>query len=157
MERAEFLAGVAELYEGEVIGEGLFSRMLAACADEHRVAMASLLQLESEAKVRLRPFLTRLGLSVVEDETKRAAGAEFASRLNAMSWPEAMRALAELSKPYFDRYRALEEAAPEADKAEVAFMVRHEGAVVRFAELEAVGRRGEALESVTRLLERPVF
>ena len=40
----------------------------------HRYQFSVMLQLESETKSRLRPLLAKLGLPLVEDETKRAAG-----------------------------------------------------------------------------------
>lgn len=120
MDRDEYLAGVTELYQGEVIGEGLFSCMLSTCAPEHRNAVAQLLQLESEAKIRLRPLLLRLGISIVEDESLRAAGVAFAKQLAEKPWREAMRSLGELSQPYLRRYKALEANAPAADLTDVS-------------------------------------
>ena len=72
----KYLEGVTELYQAEIIGEGLFSTLLATCSAEHAYGMALLLQLEGEAKVRLRPLLWRLGISVVENQAMRAAGIE---------------------------------------------------------------------------------
>lgn len=57
MDKEKYLAGVTELYQGEVEGEGLFSTLLGTCPAEHAYGVALLLQLESEAKARLRPFL----------------------------------------------------------------------------------------------------
>ena len=151
----DYLAGVTELYQAEIIGEGLFSTLLATCPQEHAYGMALLLQLESEAKVRLRPLLWRLGLSVVEDQAMRAAGIQAADKLKQMPWREAMLDLAELVKPYLARYQALEAAAPESDKAAVRFMVNHEVTVVRFAEFAAAGDQRAAHQEVLKQLEHP--
>jgi len=61
----EYHAGVTELYQARSSARGLFSTLLATCPQERAYGMALLLQLEGEAKVRLRPLLWRLGLSVV--------------------------------------------------------------------------------------------
>lgn len=151
----EYLAGITELYQGEIIGEGLFSTLLATCPEEHAYGMALLLQLEGEAKVRLRPLLWRLGLSVVENQAMRAAGMEAADKLKQMPWRQAMLELAELVKPYLARYQALEAAAPDSDKPQVHFMVTHELTVLRFAELEAAGDKHAALQQVLNQLEHP--
>lgn len=155
MRTEEYLAGITELYQAELIGEGLFSTLLATCPQEHAYGMALLLQLESEAKVRLRPLLWRLGLSVVEDQAMRAAGIQAADKLKQMPWREAMLDLAELVKPYLARYQALEAAAPESDKAAVRFMVNHEVTVVRFAEFAAAGDQRAANQEVLKQLEHP--
>ena len=155
MHNDEYLEGVTELYQAEIIGEGLFSTLLATCPAEHAYGMALLLQLEGEAKVRLRPFLWRLGISVVENQAMRATGIEEAGKLSQMPWRAAMLELAELAKPYRDRYRALAAAAPASDQPHVGFMVNHEVTVMRFAELAAAGDDTAAHELVRSQLEHP--
>ena len=150
----QYLAGITELYQGEITGEGLFSTLLATCPPEHAYGMALLLQLEGEAKVRLRPLLWRLGLSVVEDQAMRAAGIQAADKLKQMPWRQAMLELAELVKPYLARYQALEAAAPDSDKPAVHFMVAHEVTVLRFAELASAGDK-HAVQEVLNQLEHP--
>jgi hypothetical protein len=51
----EYLSAIQELYQGEVLGEGLTSRLLSICAAEQKFIVSLLLQVESEAKIRLRP------------------------------------------------------------------------------------------------------
>jgi hypothetical protein len=153
MDRHRYHAGVTELYQAEIVGEGLFSTWLARCAPQHTYGMALLLQLEGEAKVRLRPFLWRLGLTLVEDESMRAAGSEVAEKLKDLPWREAMLELAQLVKPYLARYQALESAAPAADKTPIQFMVEHELTVLRYAELQAAGDTEGALQVVRSQLE----
>jgi hypothetical protein len=151
----KYLEGVTELYQAEIIGEGLFSTWLATCPAEHAYGMALLLQLEGEAKVGLRPLLWRLGISVVENQAMRAAGIEEAGKLSQMPWRAAMLELAELAKPYRDRYRALAAEAPASDKPLVEFMANHEVIVIRFAELAAVGDDAAAHELVRSQLAHP--
>ena len=151
----EYRAGVSELYQGEVYGEGLFSTLLASCGEEHAYGMALLLQLEGEAKVRLRPLLWRYGLAVMENEAERAAGIEEALRMQSMPWCEAMRELAALVMRYLPRYQALAAVATESDRPHVEFMVNHELTVLRFAELAAAGERSAAAQVVLSQLEHP--
>ena len=155
MNNEKYLDGVTELYQAEIIGEGLFSTLLASCPPEHAYGMALLLQLEGEAKVRLRPLLWRLGISVAENQAMRAAGIEEAEQLSQIPWREAMLELAELAKPYRDRYRALAAMAPPSDKPDVEFMVNHEVVVIRFGELAAAGDDAAAHELVRSQLEHP--
>jgi hypothetical protein len=80
MEREEYLRGIASLYAAEVLGEGLASRWLELCSErEQKYKLSLFLQLESEAKVRLRPLLARYNLSLVEDQGQRAGGDACAS------------------------------------------------------------------------------
>jgi hypothetical protein len=140
MDRRTYLEGVAALYSGEVWGEAFASRWLEQCTDpHHRHALSMVLQMESEAKVRLRPLLAALGLSLVEEEGQRAAGGAAVEPFIALAWPEAMRALADLARPYQAQYQTLLEAAPPADAPMIRYMVCHEEALTRFAERSAAG------------------
>jgi hypothetical protein len=152
MDRSEYLAGVAALYEAEVLGEGLASQWLALATDpDEQYKLSLFLQLESEAKTRLRPLLGRYGISLVEDERQRSAGIAAAAQFAAQPWRAAMATLAKLAVPYVDRFKALLEAAPAEDIPLVRFMVDHEQSVVRIAEREAIGQSVMDAELVVML------
>jgi hypothetical protein len=155
MHSDKYLEGIVELYQGEVYGEGLFSTLLAECPEEHAYGMALLLQLEGEAKVRLRPLLWRHGLSVVENEAERTAGIEEAVRIGRLPWRDAMGELAALVRRYLPRYQALAAGASDSDRPYCHFMVTHEETVLRFAELTAAGDPQAALQAVRAQLEHP--
>lgn len=140
MDKSAYLAGVAELYSEEVFGEGLANRWLELASDrDERYKLDLFLQLESEAKVRLRPLLARCGLSLVEDEGRRTAGAEMAERFASLPWKTAMAELASLCRGFVPRYQALLNEAPPDDAPLVSFMVDHEQSFMRMAEREANG------------------
>jgi len=159
MDREAYLAGIAELYAAEVLGEGLASRWLELSSDpDQQYKLALFLQLESEAKVRLRPLLARHGLDLAEDPRQRAAGAGVAEKFASMPWKQAMATLAELAVPYRDRFQALLRAAASEDAPLVQFMAAHEAAVIRIAEREVAGDDSMARELLTMLaypLPRP--
>jgi hypothetical protein len=140
MDRRAYLEGVASLYSGEVWGEAFASRWLEHCTEaRERHVLSMVLQMESEAKVRLRPLLASLGLSLVEEDAQRKAGAAAVEPYLALAWPEAMRAMAELARPYRDQYQALLDAAPPSDAPMVGYMVAHEQALMDFAQRVAAG------------------
>ena len=140
LDKNAYLAGIAELYAAEVLGEGLASRWLELASDaDQKYKLSLFLQLESESKVKLRPLLARHGLSLVEDQNQRAAGATVADRFASVPWKEAMATLADLALPYVHRFQALLDAAPPEDVPLVLFMVDHEQSIVRIAAQEAVG------------------
>jgi hypothetical protein len=152
MEHDAYRAGIAELYAAEVLGEGLASRWLELTSDpDQRYKLELFLQLESEAKVRLRPLLAGHGLNLVEDQGQRSAGAAVAEKFASMPWRDAMATLAELAHPYLERFRALLAAAAPADESMIAFMVDHEAAVIRIAQREAAGDASMDRELLTML------
>ena len=131
---------IGALYAAEVLGEGLASRWLElSSSPDQKYKLALFLQLESEAKVRLRPLLARHGLDVVEDPRQRSAGVAVAERFAGMPWKEAMATLADLAGPYLERFQALLAIALPDDAPLVRFMVAHEGSVIRIAQREAAG------------------
>jgi hypothetical protein len=140
MNQEAYRAGIAELYAAEVLGEALASRWLelSASADQ-KFKLALFLQLESEAKVRLRPLLARHGLDLVENQGQRSAGSAVAEEFAAMPWKDAMATLADLARPYLERFQALLAVAAPEDLPLVSFMVTHEAAVIGIAKREAAG------------------
>ena len=78
MDKQEYVTGIGELYAAEVLGEGLANRWLELATDPiQKYKIALFLQLESEAKVRLRPLLARHGISLVERAPIRLCGLGF--------------------------------------------------------------------------------
>jgi hypothetical protein len=152
MNHQEYLTGIAELYAAEVLGEGLANRWLQLATDPNqKYKLGLFLQLESEAKVRLRPLLARYGISLVEDEQHRAAGAAAAEQFAAQSWKEAMATLAQLALPYAHRFQSILDAAPPEDVPLVRFMVDHELCVSRIAAREAQGESAISSDMVVKL------
>jgi hypothetical protein len=152
MDKQEYLNGIGELYAAEILGEGLANRWMQLTTDPtQKYKLALFLQLESEAKVRLRPLLARHGISLVEEERHRAAGAAAAEQFAAQPWKEAMATLAQLALPYAHRFQSLLDAAPPEDVPLVSFMVDHELSVSRIAEREARGESAITTELMAKL------
>ena len=152
MDHDAYRAAVAELYAAEVLGEGLASRWLELSSDPNqKYKLALFLQLESEAKVRLRPLMARHGLDLVEDQRQRSAGAAVAEKFASMDWKDAMATLADLAGPYLERFETLLAAAAPEDAPMVSFMVTHEAAVIRIAKREAIGDGSMDQELLTML------
>jgi hypothetical protein len=156
MDKNTYLGGIGALYAAEVLGESLASRWLELTSDpDQKYKLSLFLQLESEAKVKLRPLLARHGLSLVEDERQRAAGAAVADRFASAPWKDAMATLADLALPYVHRFQALLDAAPPEDVPLVLFMVDHEQSIVRIAAQEAAGKGGMDRELLV-MLSHPI-
>ena len=143
-----YLDGVMAVYQGEVLGESMFSGLLATAAPEHRHYFAAMLQMETEAKAMLRPLLMRHGLSIVESEVSRQEGYGHAARLGALPWPDFLRVVTDEILVYVGRYQGFADQAPPEDRAAMQAMVDHEKSFVRFAEAEQGGKPADALAAL---------
>jgi hypothetical protein len=157
MDRAEYLKAVNEyFYQGEVLGEALMAAYVALEGDPaRREKWATLLQLETETKARLRPFLVRLGLGVTQDDVSGKV-AEFVAAYASKSWRQHMEEVAAITEMYLKQFRAIEAAAPEEEREVAHSMVVHESAFHRFAELELVGDTENSLVDVVAELHWPL-
>src|SRR6266478_7794855 len=152
MDKQEYLTGISKLYAAEVLGEGLANRWMELTTDPiQKYKLGLFLQLESEAKMRLRPLLARHGISLVEEERHRAGGAAAAEGFAAQSWKEAMATLAQLALPYAHRFQSLLDVASPEDVPLMRFMVDHELSVSRIAEREAQSESAFSSELIVKL------
>jgi len=152
MDKADYLKGIWELYAAEIEGESMAARWLELVTDpEQQYKIGLFLQLESEAKVRLRPLLARYGISLVEDAATRKVGFEEAERLAVQPWREAMAALSKLCLPFAARFRSLLAVAPPEDIPLIRFMIDHEESFSQIAAREARGESAMDCELVVML------
>jgi hypothetical protein len=156
MDQDDYRRRVRLALTGEMLGEAMVS-VLAGAAEtpEQRHKWASLLQLESETKVRLRAFAAGIGVSVLEDEDRRRQGVERAEAMAGMSWPEAMASFRDLVAPAVGWYRKLEAMGPDADKPMLRAALAHELALLDFLDAELRGAP-DALAPVVALLDHPL-
>ena len=69
MSDTEYAACIKELYQSEVLGEAAFLALIKVAKNEReKYHFGTLLQLETETKARLRPFLCRHGLDLDESQ-----------------------------------------------------------------------------------------
>ena len=124
MERQEYLNAVNEFfYQGEVLGEAFFGRCVGLETDPvRRYKWANLQQLETETKARLRPFLEKLGISLMQDDVSDKV-AEITADFAEKSWEQHMTMIAEVTNFYLDKFRAIEAAAPPGERSMAQVMV----------------------------------
>lgn len=157
MNRTEYMDAVNKfMYQGEVLGEAVFACYVGLEQDaQRRYKWATLLQLETETKARLRPFLTRLGLSVAQDDVREQT-ADFAKSFGSKSWHEHMQELAGITSFFLDQFHAIENAAPDSEREVAHSMVVHESALHKFAQLELAGDAKNSLNDVIAELQYPL-
>ena len=157
MVSAAFNEGITAMYQGEVLGEALFDRMLKSFDDPmQRYKVATMLQLESETVTRLRPTMMELGLDLCEADESRALGIKWADSLNGVAWDEIMVKLRDALQPYIDRYREIAKQAPPQFRAVAESMVVHERSLQKFTELEIAGDTEHSLDDVIAQLQHPL-
>jgi hypothetical protein len=153
----DFKSGFSEMYQGEVIGEVLFSRLLGRFdTANQRYKLGSLLQLETETKARLRPAAMQLRLDLIELDESRNEGEEFYRTFEGMDWKAAMTHLAIVVEPYVKRYRQIAELAPSEYKELADSMVVHEQSIQCAAKLEAAGEGKRSIDDVVKQLIFPL-
>jgi hypothetical protein len=157
MTRAEYLKAVNDfMYQGEVLGEALLNRYVALEQDaERRYKWGTILQLETETKARLRPFLTGLGLSIAQEDI-RGRVIDLAKTFAAKSWRQHMEELVRVTDFYVEKFRELENAAPVEEREVAHSMVVHEASIKRFGELELAGDGTNSLRDVIAQLQYPL-
>jgi len=157
MDRAEYLKNVNDfMYQGEVLGEAMLDAYVAAEHDPvHRYKWGTVLQLETETKARLRPFMTKLGLSLAQNDTREQV-AGVMKNFAAKSWPQHMEELVKITTFYVEKFREIAAAAPESDRAITHSMVLHEAAIKKFAELELAGDTANSLNDMIAQLHFPL-
>ena len=158
MDRAEYLKAVNRyMYQGEVLGEALLACYVALEPDlERRYKWGTVMQLETETKARLRPFLTQLGLSIAQDDVRQQV-ADFAERFAAKSWRDHMEELTHITGLYLEKFRTIAAAAPEEEREVTSSMVTHEAAINRFAQLELDGDAANSLNDIIAQLQYPLI
>ena len=154
---ATFSDELRDLYQGEIIGEALFGRMLDFYDDpiaHYKVAL--MLQLETETKARLRPAMLELGVDLRELNESREAGLTMAASLAGKPWLEAMKILYEALLPFVERYTAIAANAPARYRDLAQSMVRHETSLLRFAECESTGDTASSTADIIAQLQYPL-
>ena len=157
MNHDQYCKRIREALVGEMYGEGLASELAAAAQsrDEHD-KWAAVLQLESETKVRLRPFAAKLGISVLEDEEERRKGIEAARAFQDVPRDERLKSIRDLVASAVEWYERLVEAGPDADKPILRHLAGHERAILAFLDEELKGNTESSLTPVIDMLDHPL-
>ena len=152
MDKTEYFKGIWELYAAEIEGEAMAARWLELATDpDQQYKLSLFLQLESEAKIRLRPLLARHGISLIEDPTQRSVGVKEAERFATQPWKEAMAGLSKMCLPFAARFRLLLPFAPPEDVPLILFMIDHEETFSNITAKESAGEPAMNTELVVML------
>ena len=153
MPSTSFEKELRELYDGELLGEAFFEILIQTYPDQKQKLITAL-QLETETKARLRPFLVKAGIPLNDIGEARNSGYELATAFQGLTWESAMQQLVEVLKPAVDRYQEILTSAPAEYRDLADSMLIHEESLLKFAmlELEPAGE-----DSLLAINEQLVF
>jgi hypothetical protein len=156
MSDVDYPACLRELIESEIFGEGVSLALLeVAKTDRDRYHFATLLQLETETKARLRPLLYRHGVALTEVVPAEEIDGIVQGYL-ASSWEEFASGNKAVVENFLSRFREIAEAGPDEDKEILNSMIRHESAILRWFDMESRGERDGSLDSIIDELQYPL-
>ncbi len=145
-----------ELIDSEIFGEAVSLALLdVAKTDRDRYHFATLLQLETETKARLRPLLYKHGIPLSEEAPTEVIEGIVEGYL-AGSWEEFAAANIAVVQGFLGRFREIAEAGPAEDKEILNSMIRHESAILRWFEMESRGEREGSLDAIIDELQYPL-
>ena len=149
-------ACIRELYESEIFGEAAALAVLEVATDSRdRHHLGTLLQLETETKARLRPFLARHGLSPSEEmDLSDVPGIVAAYRDS--SWQEFVGIIKQDVESFLSRFEEIARMGPEEDREILQSMVRHESSILRWADMESRGETEGSLDDMIAQLQYPL-
>ncbi|MBC5766068.1 hypothetical protein [Ramlibacter albus] len=147
---------IRKLYESESNGEKIYSALLRAAKGERdRYHFATLLQLESETKARLQPFLFKYGVAYSTPDIQ-----PFVDGAVSLYVEHGWQALMAASRPVVQKGIAEFEAIAAIGLAEDADvlqgMVRHEKAILQWVDAELAGSGDDSLRAVIAELAHPI-
>jgi hypothetical protein len=123
--------------------------------DERRYKWGTLLQLESETKVRLRPLLAKYGLSLQEEDVSPAV-ADLGKAYKSSSWLEFAEENQKIVGGFVTRFEEIEKLGSREDTEILHSMVIHERSILTFFELELAGKPKGSLAAVVAQLRHPL-
>ena len=147
---------IRRLYESEVNGEAIYSALLrAATTDRERYHLATLLQLETETKAWLQPFLFkhRVELST-PDISAFVAGA--VALYADKGWKGLMAGAQQVTPKVIAEFEAIAALGPEEDSPFLIGMVEHEKAIQSWVAGELGDVGDSSLNAIISKLRHPI-
>ena len=156
MSDLDYPACINELYQSEVLGEAAFLALIKVARNaREKYHFGTLLQLETETKARLRPFLFGHGLEFDESQGDVEAISGFLTLYQQSEWLDFLAQLKPMMEQFLARFTEIAEAGPAEDKHILESMIRHEESFVHWIEKETAGEAG-ALDVAISQIQYPL-
>ena len=145
-----------ELIESEIFGEAVSLALLEVARNEReRYHFASLLQLETETKARLRPLLYKYKVSLSENMALGHIDGIVQGYLNS-SWEVFAKANIQIVEGFLTRFKKIVVVGPDEDREILESMIRHETAILRWFDMEGRGETEGSLDGILAELQYPI-
>ena len=157
----EFSKALLSVYNGEQFGEAFFSRLLPTAENQvQSYILGSLLQLETEGKLVMRPVMFKLGLPLADNDNAIAEGASAAQAMINLSWTDKFAAIVSIIREHgLPQYEALAGMVPaEEEKAAhdlALFMGEHERVILAATENMVAGKK-DPMSPLAKFLNFPL-
>ncbi|NMP15452.1 hypothetical protein [Thalassotalea sp. Y01] len=129
--------------------------MAVAKNDREKYHFATLLQLETETKARLRPLLYKYGISL-QEEIELAHIDDIVQGYIANDWPDFCKANKTIVSEYLACFNAILLAALDEDKPILENMIVHESSIYRWFDMESKGEHQGSLDAIITQLNYPI-
>lgn len=141
-------AVLSSWYEGEIGGEALFKRLAGLAEPAEGRKWRILAELESSVASHLAHVLSAgsVALTAPEDTARRAV--ERHSAIAALPWVEKMQWLRDIAGEALRELQSDAKCLPPPLAATSAMVLRHESALLEFAELELAGQGDLSLQPI---------
>ena len=148
---------IRELYESEIFGEAWALGLIkVAKNDRDYYQFGTLLQLETETKARLRPFLRKYNMSLLEDMDLSEISDAVADYQKSTSFAEFATITIPSVEEFLSRFQAIAAVAPPEDQEVVQSMVQHESAILQWLEMESEGTTEGSVDAMIAQLQYPL-
>ena len=155
MTETEYPACINELYQSEVLGEKAFLALVnIAKTTREKYHIGTVLQLETETKARLRPFMLKHGFDLEEEGDSEMVGPIVAA-YQENSWLDFLAGLSPLVNQFLARFEEIAAAGPAEDRDVLQSMITHEAAFVSWIDKEINGEEG-SLDAIICQLQYPL-
>lgn len=139
--------------KSEVLGEAFFrSAYYATFYSDRRNKAKTLWQLEIQTKTRIIEYFKANNLKIPQLKWAAFQGIIFGILYLVVPWEFVMKEILKETTYYLEVFRRLEEQATEQDKELFKYIVAHEVAIRRFAEIELINNSSSSLKSIESLL-----
>jgi len=139
--------------KGEAVGEASLRSAYFLSPQKHKEKVEALRKLEGQTKERVLEYFGKNDIEVPSLWVATTIGTLLGFLLPLIPWTLAMKKVLPVADKGIEVFRRMELQASEGDKEFFAYVVAHEVAIRRFAEMELEGSEQSSLEPVTALLE----
>ena len=141
--------------ESEAYGEASFRSAYIVSFGEKKKKAEALWQLEVQTKERVLDYFQKYNFSTPRLHWHTYKGRIIGLIFPVFPWKIVLRIILSETKYFLDIFRRLEDQATELDKPFFSYLVEHELAIRRFAELELQNEPEKALLAINCLLTGP--